>query len=1009
MTLERQNLDFEFIRSRVARDGAFGTKELFEKSSGTLDSPTALGPYDETWQQEHAGWDGAKYEDSLGMHVFQDTRTASVSADTVPLAYEIYGKLGGDTTQYDTNFMSIHADGKIVFNDPNGTRGFNQKKGTANISRDGSFVSNANITAVGNISGSYIIGDGSLLTNVQTSETITRLCIAAETITKGQAVAITGGTGDNPEVSLTNASSSSLMPAIGIALENITSSALGNIALYGEVFGIDTTAFTVGEQLYVSASIAGALTNVAPTGETNLIQTVGKVVRSNANGIVMVQGAGRTNATPNLNENNIFIGNATNQATTVALNNLTSDIATTGSLTLTAASKNITLNSTGRVHLGNIANTNNPLSQYTAGNSGFYYIQDKETEPFSYEFFMGAEVYAGSGSGDNEGVMVNWSRGRGNISAPVGPNDGDKVFEENFFQYATTKYPSVQPHGQATRYTYYDADIATYSDTVMPLTQEFAAYENGAMTGIPKSIMKLRPNRHIEFNAPSILQGSPIGLANITADGSFNSNANITAVGNIAGNYFTGNGSLLTGITAGGSTDSFGTILVAGETNIQATQANAQLTLASSGDITLTTAGNTVTIGGSGGSYGNANVTNFLASGTSTGNIAYTGNLTIESGNTSLTIDNYQGSVNTGSIDKIFFNSDPLLYIGQAITFSGTTNSDLMFLNGNTYWVRSDGGGYYGVYTDVGTTTGLQSGLGEEAPTGLVGSVRNENNTQAQIYGNVYLGAGSTLHTNQLVSATPGGTLSFQSVRMTDVGLGSGGQNFFFPETGGNTEGGILTAHSDQVGTWEIGLNVTTDNLQPAAVNYQNSRSDARGVEDIYKRSRGTTASPTALVGGADADRIQEAEYYGHDGTDYLNTFGEHTYVDTASNTVATGVMPLAREFYTSQNGVIADTPQQSIMKLRANRSIEFNANGIKGNGTQGNANISMDGSIYSAANINALNIAARQFIQLKNYTTTEINALTGMAAGDTVYNTTLTNVCVYNGSAWRKIVDETM
>ena len=66
-------------------------------------------------------------------------------------------------------------------------------------------------------------------------------------------------------------------------------------------------------------------------------------------------------------------------------------------------------------------------------------------------------------------------------------------------------------------------------------------------------------------------------------------------------------------------------------------------------------------------------------------------------------------------------------------------------------------------------------------------------------------------------------------------------------------------------------------------------------------------------------------------------------------------------------------------------------------------------GSIYSAQTVDALNIAPRQFLKLKNYTTTEINALTGMAAGDTVYNTTLTNVCVYNGSAWRKIVDETM
>tara|TARA_R110000803_G_scaffold24966_1_gene59824 strand:+ start:391 stop:5268 length:4878 start_codon:yes stop_codon:yes gene_type:complete len=207
-----------------------------------------------------------------------------------------------------------------------------------------------NVTTTANVSGAYILGDGSQLTNLPDdtiSETVQRLCIATETIVKGQAVCITGGTGDNPNVSLTNASNVSLMPAIGIALENIASSATGNIALYGEVFGIDTSVFAVGESLYISASIAGALTNVAPTGEENLIQKVGKVVRSNANGIVMVQGAGRTNATPNLNDGNFFLGNASNKAVsavftdesnsaisayTGAINNVTGNITTTANI-----------------------------------------------------------------------------------------------------------------------------------------------------------------------------------------------------------------------------------------------------------------------------------------------------------------------------------------------------------------------------------------------------------------------------------------------------------------------------------------------------------------------------------------------------------------------------------------------------------------------------------------------------------------------------------------------------
>ena len=156
-TIEKEGTDLEAIRSRIARSGAFGWKERYEKAEGTLASPTALGDYDETWQAEHAGYDGSSYSDTMGMHVFQDGRTASVSSGIIPLAYEVYGKLNGNTSLNDTNFMSIHSDGKIVFNDISGARGFNDKKGTANISRDGSIVSAANITADGNVSAGNVI------------------------------------------------------------------------------------------------------------------------------------------------------------------------------------------------------------------------------------------------------------------------------------------------------------------------------------------------------------------------------------------------------------------------------------------------------------------------------------------------------------------------------------------------------------------------------------------------------------------------------------------------------------------------------------------------------------------------------------------------------------------------------------------------------------------------------------------------------------------------------------
>jgi hypothetical protein len=71
---------------------------------------------------------------------------------------------------------------------------------------------------------------------------------------------------------------------------------------------------------------SGTLTTTVPSGEGALIQNIGKVLKVHgSNGSIMVTGAGRTNATPNLNDGNIFIGNSSNQATTGSLDTLVGD------------------------------------------------------------------------------------------------------------------------------------------------------------------------------------------------------------------------------------------------------------------------------------------------------------------------------------------------------------------------------------------------------------------------------------------------------------------------------------------------------------------------------------------------------------------------------------------------------------------------------------------------------------------------------------------------------------
>ena len=159
---------------------------------------------------------------------------------------------------------------------------------------------------------------GGLRDNSGTSRFYAR---ADEALSKGDAVYITGNVSGTPTVAKANASNSAKMPAFGLADEDFALNAFGYIVSYGELLGIDTaTNFNTQDTLYVSATTDGALTSTPPTGEGNLIQNIGRVVRENLNnGIVQVGGAGRTNATPNLNNGNVFIGNASNQAVSRAL------------------------------------------------------------------------------------------------------------------------------------------------------------------------------------------------------------------------------------------------------------------------------------------------------------------------------------------------------------------------------------------------------------------------------------------------------------------------------------------------------------------------------------------------------------------------------------------------------------------------------------------------------------------------------------------------------------------
>ena len=100
------------------------------------------------------------------------------------------------------------------------------------------------------------------------------------------------------------------MPAIGVLNEALLDDAEGKAVMFGTVQGIDTSAFSVGDELYVSTT-AGAFTNTKPTATTEEVQKIAIVIKSHAsNGLIKVFGAGRANDVPNLLTRNISIDGA---------------------------------------------------------------------------------------------------------------------------------------------------------------------------------------------------------------------------------------------------------------------------------------------------------------------------------------------------------------------------------------------------------------------------------------------------------------------------------------------------------------------------------------------------------------------------------------------------------------------------------------------------------------------------------------------------------------------------
>lgn len=124
--------------------------------------------------------------------------------------------------------------------------------------------------------------------------------VSGATITAGTPVHVSGYNNGNGryEISVAEADDPLTMPADGVLQEELDNNTNGLMVTYGQVSNLDTSAFTVGDELYVADG--GGLTDTRPTGTGSEVEKLAVVLRSNnTQGVILVKGAGRSNDVPN--------------------------------------------------------------------------------------------------------------------------------------------------------------------------------------------------------------------------------------------------------------------------------------------------------------------------------------------------------------------------------------------------------------------------------------------------------------------------------------------------------------------------------------------------------------------------------------------------------------------------------------------------------------------------------------------------------------------------------------
>ena len=263
-----------------------------------------------TWDTAY-GW---------GNHASAGYLTSYTESDPIFVASDVYGVTTADITNWDTahGWGDHSTEGYLTSIDDalSGKDTDDLAEGTTNQYFTNARARSAiSLTTTDSSELSYDSGTGVFSyvspTTVADANSVTLEVrnTTGSTISKGAAVYISGHSGTKILIDLADSDASGKYPAIGLAAGAISNNSDGEVTVYGELAGIDTSSYSVGDVLYLS-STAGALTSTRPTSSADAVQNIGKVARSDSNGIIIVSGSGRANDIPNLANTYVFIGGA---------------------------------------------------------------------------------------------------------------------------------------------------------------------------------------------------------------------------------------------------------------------------------------------------------------------------------------------------------------------------------------------------------------------------------------------------------------------------------------------------------------------------------------------------------------------------------------------------------------------------------------------------------------------------------------------------------------------------